>query len=393
MNIGIDARFYGSIGKGLGRYTQKLIEHLEAIDQKNRYVVFLRKENFEEYQPKSANFQKVLADYQWYSFEEQFLFPRLLKRYHFDLMHFPHFNIPFLYRGKFMVTIHDLILVHFPTQRATTLHPLWYRLKFLAYKFVIRWAVTRSCHIMTVSEYTKQDILRHYAVLPEKITVSYEAADPFCFSYSHDRSLEILKHYGLTTSVSDDGNHGIIRPYLLYVGNAYPHKNLDALIEVLNGEDMRDIFLVLVGKEDYFYKRLKDAVRERGMKNILFAGFVPDSELDVLYRFGRAYVFPSLYEGFGLPPLEAMTRGLPVLATHATSLPEILKDAAMYFYPDRKNSLKEAVRHIWDSSGLRDDLRSKGYVRAGMFQWGRMAQETLKAYDQIMTKNQDPITK
>ena len=118
MLIGIDARFYGSIGKGLGRYTQKLIENLEKTDQENRYVVFLRKENFDEYQPQNPNFKKVLADYRWYSFAEQLFFPRLLRKYNFDFVHFPHFNVPLLYRKKFIMTIHDLILIHFPTHRS-----------------------------------------------------------------------------------------------------------------------------------------------------------------------------------------------------------------------------------------------------------------------------------
>ena len=96
MRIGIDARFFGSIGKGLGRYTQKLIENLEKTDNENQYVVFLRKENFDEYQPKNKNFQKVLADYQWYTFAEQIKMPLLLNKFNLDLVHFPHFNVPFL---------------------------------------------------------------------------------------------------------------------------------------------------------------------------------------------------------------------------------------------------------------------------------------------------------
>jgi glycosyltransferase involved in cell wall biosynthesis len=381
MKIGIDARFYGSLGKGLGRYTQKLIEHLELIDTENQYIVFLRRENFDEYQPKNKNFRKILADYQWYSFSEQFLFPFLLRRFRCDVMHFPHFNVPILYRGKFIVTIHDLILIHFPTQRATTLHPAWYRLKFLAYKVAIWWAIQQSRHIMTVSEYTKQDILNHYAVAPDKITVSYEAADAFCRYNSQERSLEILQKYGLTHSNDSEKNYGIIRPYLLYVGNAYPHKNLETLIDVLGQNDVSDVLLVLVGKEDYFYRRLKDKVQARKMHNILFVGFVPDDELDVLYRFGRAYVFPSLYEGFGLPPLEAMGRGLSVLAAHTTSLPEVLEDAALYFYPDKPHSLEMSLRRIWIDESMRNELRVKGYAQAGKFDWYSMAQDTLKQYE------------
>ena len=135
-NIGIDARFFGSIGKGLGRYTQKLIENLEKISAQggpasgwdNQYFVFLRKENFDEYQPRNKNFQKVLADYQWYTFAEQIRMPLLLNKLKLDLVHFPHFNVPFFYRKKFVVTIHDLILLQFPTVRGTTLNPIFYKI-------------------------------------------------------------------------------------------------------------------------------------------------------------------------------------------------------------------------------------------------------------------------
>lgn len=153
MRIGIDARFYGSIGKGLGRYTQKLIQHLEQIDTENQYVIFLRKENFEDYQPFNKNFQKVLADYPWYTFSEQLFFPLLLRKYKLDLVHFPHFNVPILYFGKFVLTIHDLILTHFPTLKATRLSPLWYWVKYAAYKLAISSAVRRSEKIITVSEF------------------------------------------------------------------------------------------------------------------------------------------------------------------------------------------------------------------------------------------------
>src|SRR5574343_128214 len=126
MRIGIDARFFGPIGKGLGRYTQKLIENLEKVDEVNEYFVFLKKENFNEYTPQKPNFKKVLANYPWYSFSEQIRFPWLLRKYDLDIAHFPHFNVPLLYSGKFVVTIHDLILVHFPTVRSSTLPAILY---------------------------------------------------------------------------------------------------------------------------------------------------------------------------------------------------------------------------------------------------------------------------
>ena len=151
MRIGIDARFYGSSGKGLGRYTERLIEALEREDEKNEYVIFLRRENFDEYQPYSKRFTKVRADYAWYGFAEQFLFPWQLWREQLDLVHFPHFNVPIFYLGRFVVTIHDLILLRYPTVRNTTRLTIWYWMKFLVYRMVIRVACFRARRVITVS--------------------------------------------------------------------------------------------------------------------------------------------------------------------------------------------------------------------------------------------------
>jgi len=205
MRIGIDARFYGSVGKGLGRYTQKLIENLERIDNRNSYFIFLRKENWNEYRPRNKNFNKVLADVPWYSLKEQIFMPRILKKYQLDLVHFPHFNIPLFYKGKFVITIHDLILFHFPTKRASTLSRFFYFVKLLGYRLVIRKAVKKSRAIITVSKYTKEDIIENFKIDPDKIIITYEAVDILTQGAADSRE-RIL------------GKYGIIKPYLLYVG-------------------------------------------------------------------------------------------------------------------------------------------------------------------------------
>lgn len=378
MRIGIDARFYGSIGKGLGRYTQKLIEHLEQIPAKggpasgwdqNQYVVFLRQENFDEFQIENENFQKVLADYRWYSFSEQIFFPFLLKKHKLDLMHFPHFNVPLFYFGKFVITIHDLILIHFPTLRSTTLNPLWYRLKFWAYKINIFSAIRRSSRIFAVSEFTKNDILSHYKVDESKIVVTHEACENYC-RIGAENSEQILKKYG------------IIKPYLLYVGNAYPHKNLETLVDAfeLIKRTFDGVQLVLVGKEDYFYLRLKNYVLQKKITGITFSGFVPDSDLDVLYRFCSAYVFPSLYEGFGLPPLEAMAKGAAVVSSDHECMREILGDAALYVDAKSPEALSAGISKIMTDNGLKNSLVEKGYEQIKKYSWDEMARQTLENY-------------
>ncbi|MBU2236243.1 glycosyltransferase, partial [Patescibacteria group bacterium] len=169
MRIGIDARFYGPTRTGPGRYTQKLVDYLQEIDDENEYVVFLRKDNWNEFQPKNNHFRKVLADYRWYSLTEQLFLPWKIKKEKVDLMHFPHFNIPIFYPGKFIVTIHDLIITHFPTRRATKLGPILYKAKQIGYKIVIWLAAKKAKRIITVSQFSKQEIVKHFKLKDEKV--------------------------------------------------------------------------------------------------------------------------------------------------------------------------------------------------------------------------------
>lgn len=376
MRIGIDARFYGPIGKGLGRYTQKLIENLEKIDESNKYFIFLRKDNFKDYVPKNKNFHKVLADFKWYTFSEQFKFPRLLNKYHLDLVHFPHFNVPLFYFGKFIVTIHDLILIHFPTRRGSTLGPILYWFKFMAYKIAIRSAIFRSEKVIAVSKFTRNDILNVYKKIPsEKIYVTYEACDDFCM-LSPNKDKEILSRYG------------IIKPYLIYVGNVYPHKNPERLVLAFKkiNEKFPDVKLVFVGGEDYFYLRLKKLVLEKNVKNVIFAGFVPDYELDVIFHNALAYIRPSLYEGFELPPLEAMAKGVPVLSSSHDCALEILEDSALYFKGENVDDMAKAIGMVVIDDKLRENLVEKGYRQIQKYNWRRMGRKTLEIYKKIFQK-------
>lgn len=386
MKIGIDARFYGPAGRGgLGRYTEELIRSLEVIDTENDYIIFLRRENFDHYIPVNRRFRKVLADFQWYSFAEQIFFPFVLFRERLDLMHFPHFNVPILYWRPFVVTVHDLILLRFPTLRATTLSPLLYRLKFLAYRLVIRNALFRSRTIITISEYTKQDILERYRVPFRKIVVTYEAASPTCRILRHEAAMQFFISIGILSeedsrAVKSGSFYATLKPYALYVGNAYPHKNLEVLLSAFDSFPDKSARLILVGGNDYFYRRLRAYAKRRGMDRVIFAGVVSDTQLDLLYRYARVSVFPSLCEGFGLPPLEAMAKGSPVLAARATVFPEILGDAALFFDPYDILSLRSALISVWNDAALRALLRNRGFARTSDFSWARMARETLAVY-------------
>ncbi|MBU0722196.1 glycosyltransferase, partial [Patescibacteria group bacterium] len=172
--IGIDARLYGRISKGLGRYTQEVVDNIIKLDQDNKYVIFLCQENFNDFQCDDIRVKKILTDIKWYGLAEQIVMPYYIWRERLDLMHFPHFNVPIFCPVKFIVTIHDLILIKFSTPRATTLGPLVYKIKNFFYKIVISMAVKRAKKILTVSEYTKNDIVERFKVNSKKIVVTYE---------------------------------------------------------------------------------------------------------------------------------------------------------------------------------------------------------------------------
>lgn len=396
--IGIDARFFGPRQKGLGRYVQKLVEELEQLLSRSpsagpgnnfllpkpgpqpeskayEFIIFLRRENWSEYQPTNPNFKKVLADYKWYSWSEQIFLPWKIWQEKIDLMHFPHFNLPIFCPTKFIVTIHDLVLKKFPTRRASALGPLCYWLKNLAYRLVIWLAIKRAKKIIAVSNYTKEDILRYFKVKPEKIEVIYEAG--LEVKMSNTRCPTPNKCPMLKFKIS--------KPYLLYVGNAYPHKNLERLIlafQRLIENYQMNYQLVLVGQIDYFYKRLQKNISS--FQKIIFTDFVSDQELDNLYRNAALYVFPSLGEGFGLPPLEAMARRLPVVCSQATCLPEILGPAAVYFNPLDINEIAEKIKLVLEDKSLQEDLIKKGLEQIKKYNWSKMAKETLETYQTVI---------
>lgn len=391
--IGIDARFYGPVGKGLGRYTQEIIDNVIKIDEVNEYVIFLSEENFDEFSSENKKVKKVLTPIKWYTAAEQIMFPYYILRERLDLMHFPHFNVPILTPVKFVVTIHDLILTKFPTARATTLGPLTYKIKNWGYKIVIWLAVKRAKAIIAVSNFTKNDVIKRFKIDGKKVIVTYEGV----------ANLAKGRDTIFTKKIDDKKTllgYNIDKPFLLYVGNAYPHKNLEGLIRVYNKirqsktNDITDIRLVLVGKEDYFYKRVENYAHKLGLWNknqvenssspIVFPGYVPDTELETLYKKALVYVFPSFYEGFGLPPLEAMAKGAAVVSSNKSSLPEILGEAAIYFNPENENEMQKQIERVINNEELRQDLIKKGYGQVKKYSWWECARETCEVYNKVL---------
>lgn len=365
MKIGLDCRMLGPAQGGLGRYVEQLVHNLLRIDSHNEYVLFLCQANFSTIEVKNPRITKVLADIPWYSWREQREWPALLAAHHLDLMHFPHWNIPLAYRGRFVVTIHDLIMYHFPRPEATTLGPLKYWVKDRIARYVTKQVAKRAQHILTTSEFTKRDIIQTFGVSNQAITVTYQA--PTTFPAPSPSAVTITA------------------PYVLYVGSAYPHKNLETLVRAWREVDSQtngQFRLVLVGAASQFYDRLEKLMATAQIPHIIRIGHQSDAELAAWYQGAAAYVFPSLYEGFGLPPLEAMQCGVPVAASDASCLPEVLGSAALYFDPTAPDDIARALCHILTDKVAAKTLIAAGHQHAAQFSWQKLAQQTLAVYEQ-----------
>lgn len=363
MKIGIDGR---NDGTGVGRYTFSLLRALGEIDRENEYVVFLRARRLAEYVPPAPNFRAVAADIPWFTLREQLLLPRLIAGERLDLVHFPNVTVPLLTGTPFVVTVHDLnyldgssIFGEGASIRRSLLQA-GYRLELAK--------VRRARRLITVSGATRDSLLSALSVEPRKITVTHEAAE--LRATEPDRS--VLER------------NGISGPYFLYVGSAYPYKNLPRLIDAFAQFADRapgDSLLVLAGDHEQFAPELAERARVHGIpKRVVLPGPVSDPELSALYGAALAYVFVSLGEGFGLPGLEAMTAGVPVVAARAGSLPEIYADAAEYCDPRDVASIAAALERIAGDEELRARLSARGRERAADFSWTRTAEQTLAVY-------------
>ncbi len=351
MKIGIDARLLEETG--VGRYIRNLLGNLSDIDRTNEYVIFLRKKSYASFVLPNARWTKVCADVSWHTLREQWVMPKLFAKETLDLVHIPYHNPPILYRGAMIVTIHDLTILHFNTGKATTLPLPLYQLKRLGYWLELFVGLRNARHVIAVSETTKREVIDHFHIADDKITVTYEGVDTTLAHISGPLS-------GAKRLIKD--------PYLLYVGNAYPHKNLEMLIDAVTKEKRK---LVLVGNDDFFYRRLRTRVRS---ENVFFFGPADDTELANLYRNATAFVFPSLMEGFGLPALEALSFGCPVLVSDIAIFHEIVGDHATYFDPNDSASIRAALGNI-----PRPGVAGRNMLLS--YSWRRMAEQTLNIYE------------
>ena len=370
MKIGIDARMYGSGFTGIGRYTYELIKNLAEIDTVNEYVIFLRKEGFESFTPPNPRFSKVLADFPHYSFAEQTGFLKLLNSANLDLMHFAHFNAPLLYKKPYVVTIHDLTLSFYPGKKMNNF------IRRTAYHLVLSTVTKTAKKIIAVSNHTKEDIKRLYGVNDEKIEVIYNGLDQSFAEPSKTSRPDMMKRFGIQ------------KPYFLYTGVWRDHKNIVGLIKafaMLNQEVGNQYNLVLTGKLNPTYNEIPDAVDKMNLRNdVQLVGLVSDDDLRALYQYALAYVFPSFYEGFGFPPLEAMMCRTPVAASNRSAIPEVCGEGnALYFDPASVDDIKDKMKTLATDASVRQRLVNNGIERVKIFDWKKCAEAVLKIYNSI----------
>jgi glycosyltransferase involved in cell wall biosynthesis len=364
MKIGIDCRLWNQTG--VGRYIRNLVEQLQILDNQNDYVLFMQSKDRQEFRAQSSKFKVVTADIRWHSVEEQVIFPQILNKEKLDLMHFPYFSVPIFYNKPFIVTIHDLIIHHFGTGKASTLPKPLYHLKRIGYTYVSLQAMKKAKKIIVPLNTVKEDLVKTLGVSKDRIVVTHEGVD---------------KNFEFKAEILDPN----IKKYFLYVGNAYPHKNLDRLIEAyvaFRKEGKNDAQLVLVGKNDYFYKKLHERVALEHLDGVYFKHGIPDAELASLYEHAIALVSPSLMEGFGLPPLEAMAFGAPLLLSDIPAFKEVCENVAFYFDPRSVNDIKEKMKFMYNlGKQEKQEHGKKGFERMKDFSWEKMARQTLAVYE------------
>lgn len=374
MRIGIDAR---NDGTGVGRYTFSLIRELSRIDGRNEYVLFLRRQRFATFAAPGPNFRAVEADIPWFTVRDQLALPRLVARERLDLVHYPHLTVPLLETTPFVVTVHDLNYLDPPSIFGQDGAGSSARRGLLTagYRVTLRKA-RKARRLIAVSEATRDAVLSTLRVDPGKVAVTYEAAD--LPEEQADRS--VLQR------------NGVVDPFFLYVGSAYPYKNLPRLLDAFASFLRRgtgDFQLVLAGDHEQFAASLRERATRNGIEDrVVFTGPVSDAELVALYGAALAYVFVSLGEGFGLPGLEAMAAGVPVVAARAGSLPEIYADAADYFDPYDTESIATALERVARDDDLRRRLMALGSRRVAEFSWTKTAQQTLSVYESAFGEGQ-----
>ncbi|MFC1749387.1 glycosyltransferase family 4 protein [Pseudomonadota bacterium] len=375
MKIGIDCRMYSTNFTGIGRYVFELTQNLFKLDPKNQYVLFFNEPEYSIFQPPIEKVKKVLANAPYYSLAEQTKFLKTLNKEKLDLMHFTHFNAPIFYNRKSIITIHDLTLSFFPGKKKKSL------IHRIGYNLTLNAGVKKAKKVIAVSNNTKKDLHEITHIPEEKIEVIYEGVNEDFKILSSEDDIKLMQEV--------KEKFALDKPFLLYTGVWRSHKNLQNLIrafKILKEKHGFDGHLVITGRKDPLYQPdlLKVADELQVTKDIIFTDLVNEDELIALYNAAAAYVFPSLYEGFGLPPLEAMKCGTPVVTSNVSCIPEVCGDNAIFFDPHSPEDIAEKVYKVVSQPSLQEEMIKKGLKHVKQFSWTSMAEKTLELYNEAL---------
>src|SRR5215813_13185776 len=374
MRVAIDIRKINEFG--VGTYIWNLVRNLAAIDTETDYLLIGSNRTFHELGPLPANFRQLYHPEEESLWRHHVTIPFALRRQHVDVIHVPHHNASFFNPSKLVVTIHDCVHLLFPDEDSS---------KFRNYRSYLQTkrVVESAKHVFAVSKSTKEDLINIFELPPSKISVVHNALDErFVFTHTPEERKQVLERYQLKD------------PFVLYAGKIRSHKNLHRLIEafaVLKNELAEDnryknLKLIIIGDElsKHQYLRLT-VVRSGAQQDVRFFGFVPYPILRVFYQSAVLFAFPSLYEGFGLPPLEAMANRTPVIASNTSSLPEVLDDAAVLVNPENVFDIARGMKLILLDDVLRQKLIAKGVDQVTKFSWKFAAEKVLQTYRLVAT--------
>ena len=372
MRIAIDIRKINQFG--VGTYIWNLVRNIATLDTRNEYRLVGTQRHFHELGPLSPNFRQLYQPEGDTFLTNHWAVPMLLKRDRVDILHVPHHEAPLFLKPKLVVTVHDCVHLIYPPEEASRFQ------NYRTYRRTKR-VVEKAKHIIAVSNSTRADLTHNFEIPESKVSVVHNALDErFAFTQSSDERKQVLERYQLKD------------PFILYSGKIRPHKNLHRLIEAFavlknelsEDERYRNLKLIIIGDELSKHQYLRLTVIRSGVQqDVRFFGFVPYPILRVFYQSAILFAFPSLYEGFGLPPLEAMANRTAVLASNSSSLPEVLGDAAVLVSPENVFEIARGMKSILSDEALRKSLIEKGIKQVAKFSWKIAAQKVIETYELV----------
>jgi glycosyltransferase involved in cell wall biosynthesis len=378
MRIGIDVRRMYEFG--MATYIRNVVRTLGRIDQQNEYVLVGSPARFDMLGPLPPNFRFLPLQKPETSFANYLEMHRVFHAQAPDLIHVPNTPYrPLFSRTPFVVTVHDLLDYMYRSRTNNVL-------RRSVHSYLTREVMQHAARIFAVSQFTKRDVSRYFQVDPGKIEVVYNALDErFTRGHATPQEQAIVR-----------GRYQIDAPFILYAGRISPHKNVARIIEAFSALKAElakegafpDLKLIIIGDEVSKNPDIRRAVIRSGIQHdVRFLGFVPIDTLRVFYDMAKVFLFPSLYEGFGLPPLEAMAHGTPVVASNSSSLPEVVGNAAVQVNPENIFEISRALLRVLTDQPLRERMKAAGVEQAKQFSWETSVRRMLEVYQEVVEEH------